>query len=227
MADAGVLSACQVAGGEKPVVRRISMLGRMSAPALLFAVLTCTVMGGAAAAQVAALDSTPPSRAQVLQLMSAMGVQQSVDASLRAAEDKLKASARASFEKKNPGADAAALKKLDAVFDSTPLFSFDDIAEAIIPVYQKNLSAGDVQAGIDFYSSEPGKRLLEKVSVIIRERKESGGPLVQQKLKAYSEELERKLEAFQSQQSPQAPQSNAPDGTSKTMDGKTAGGKTK
>ena len=118
----------------------------------------------------------------------------------------------------------ATLKKLDEVFDSTPLFTFDDIAEAVIPVYQKNLSAGDVQAGIDFYTSEAGKRLLEKIPVIVRETNESGGQLVQQKLKAYSEELERKLEAFQgqtdSQKPPAASQDKAVDDPSKTTDGK-------
>ena len=87
-----------------------------------------------------------------------------------------------SFEKKNPDADAATLKKLDEIFDSTPLFSFDDIPEAVIPAYQKNLSAADVQAGIDFYTSDAGKRLLEKLPVIMREANESGGQLVQQKL---------------------------------------------
>lgn len=191
---------------------------------LLCTVLLCTMMCGAAAAQVVALDSTPPSRAQVLALMSAMGVQQNIDASLHATQNKVKLAARSSFEKKNPGADADTLKKLDAVFDSTPLFTFDDIAEAVVPAYQKNLSAADVQAGIDFYTSEPGKRLLEKIPVIIRASNEQGGQLVQQKLKDYSLALERKLEAFQSQVNPQkpseAPQSKAADDTSKTTDGK-------
>ncbi len=100
-----------------------------------------------------------------------------------------KSAARDSFQKKNPDADAATLKKLDEVFDSTPLFSFEAISESLIPAYQKNLSAADVQAGIDFYSSEAGKRLLEKLPAIMREANESGGQLVQQKLAAYSEEL--------------------------------------
>ena len=154
-----------------------------------------------------------------------MGVQQSVDESLRATQEKMKAAAQAAFEKKNPGADPATLKKLDGVFDSTPLFTFEDVAEAIIPVYQKNLSAGDVQAGIDFYSSDAGKRLLEKVPLIIREANQQGGQLVQEKLKAYSEELERKLVAFEGEVNPQkpadAPQSKADDTsdtTGKTTD---------
>jgi hypothetical protein len=185
--------------------------------------LLCTLLCGAGMAQQAALDSTPPSRAQVLSLMTVMGVAQNIDASLRNTQDKVKVAARASFQKKNPDADAATLKKLDEVFDSTKLFRFEDIAVAIIPVYQKNLSAGDVQAGIDFYNSEAGKRLLEKVPVIIRETNESGRQLVQEKLQAYSEELERKLEAFQANQQnpPAAPQSKAADDSSKTTDEKT------
>ena len=195
---------------------------------LVLALLGCALCG-AALAQTVTLDATPPSRAQVLKLMSAMGAQQSVDESLRTTQEKMKAAARAAFEKKDPGADAATLKKLDEVFDSTQLFTFEDIAEAIIPVYQKNLSAGDVQAGIDFYSSEAGKRLLDKLPVIIREANEQGGQLVQEKLKAYSEELERKLAAFESEVSPQkpaeAPQSKADD-TSDTT-GKTTDEKSK
>ena len=85
------------------------------------------------------------------------------------------------------------------------MFSFEEISEALIPVYEKNLSASDVQAGIDFYTSDAGKRLLEKVPVIIRESNASGGQLAQQKLKAYSEELERKLEAFQTEVDKQKP----------------------
>ncbi|MGC2209477.1 MAG: DUF2059 domain-containing protein [Candidatus Korobacteraceae bacterium] len=188
------------------------------------------VLCGAALAQTVTLDTTPPSRAQVLQLMRAMGVQQSVDESLRSTQAKIKAAARAAFEKKDPNADAATLKKLGEVFDSTPLFTFEDISEAIIPVYQKNLSAGDVQAGIDFYNSEAGKRLLEKVPVILREANEQGGQLVQTKLQAYSEELERKLGAFESevnsQKPPETPQPKAADDASKTT-GKTTDGTSK
>jgi hypothetical protein len=187
---------------------------------LLFLTWLC----GAALAQSAALDSTPPSRAQVLKLMSVMGVQESVDASLKSTQERIKLAARASFQKKNPDADAATLKKLDSIFDSTPLFNFEAISETLIPVYQKNLSASDVQAGIDFYASEAGKRLLEKTPVIIRESNESGGQLVQQKLKAYSEELERKLETFQTevskQKAPSEDKSKAADGNSTTTDPK-------
>ncbi len=176
------------------------MVLRFGVLALLMAT-TC----GAGLAQGVALDSTPPSRAQVLQLMAAMEIQQRIDAALQSTQNKVKVTARAEFEKKNPGADAATLKKLDEIFDSTPLFNFADITEAVIPAYQKHLIAADVQAAIDFYSSDAGKRLLENLPVITRESNQSGGQLVQQKLQAYSEELERKLTAFEAELEKQKP----------------------
>ncbi len=195
------------------------MIRRMGVLVLLMA-----AMCGVSLGQQVALDSTPPSRAQVLKLMSAMGVQQSIDSSLQKTQESVKLAARSSFLKKNPEADAATLKKLDEIFDSTPLFSFEAVSEALIPAYEKNLSASDVQAGIDFYSSEAGKRMLEKMPEIIHEANESGGKLVQQKLAAYSEELERKLHSFQAeldkQKTPAADAAKGADGKSKTTDEK-------
>jgi hypothetical protein len=168
-------------------------------------VLLVVAMCGMGMGQGLVLDSTPPSRAQVLALMSSMGIQRNIDSALRNTQNKMKVAARNSFQKKNPDADAATLKKLDEIFDSTPLFSFEDISESVIPAYQKNLSAADVQAAIDFYTSEAGKRLLGKLSVIIREANESSGQLVQQKLASYSEQLTRKLEAFEAEMDKQKP----------------------
>jgi len=176
------------------------MIRRLAAVGLLFMFLCATGF-----AQGIALDPTPPSRAQVLSLLAAMGVRQNVENSLRSAQARVKASAQAAFKKKYPNADAASVKKLDAVFDSTPLFGFEDISETVIAVYQKHLSAADVQAGIDFYRSDAGQRLVSLLPVIIRETNENSQQVVQQKLAAYSEEITRKLEAFQQEMEAKAP----------------------
>jgi hypothetical protein len=209
--------------GTEKLIQENAMSRRLGALVSLFVVLLCMAMPGAAAAQTATGSSAPPSREQVLKLMSAMGIQQAVDASLQQTQVRVKDAARESFLKQNPGADEATLKKLDNIFDTTPFFKFDDIVEAIVPVYQKNLSAGDVQAGIDFYTSEPGKRLLAKVPTILHESDEEGGKLVQEKMEAYTGELERKLGAFQNELHPQpapVPQPEAGSGAGKTTDEK-------
>jgi hypothetical protein len=166
--------------------------------------LLAAVLGAAAQAQLA-FDPAPPSRAQVLQLMIAMGVKQRVEASLKAAQAKVKDNARVAFLKSYPDAAPEALKKLDAVFDATPLFSFDDISDPMVAVYQQNLSAVDVQACIDFYNTDAGKHLLEKTPVIQRETSTGAGALVQQKLGDYSQDIERRLAELREQMGPPRP----------------------
>lgn len=191
---------------------------------LVALVLLLTSMCAVGLAQGVALDPTPPSRAQVLALMTAMGVRQGVENSLKNAQDKVKASARAAYQKKYPDADEASLKKLDAVFDTTPLFGFEEISETLVGVYQKNLSAEDVQTAIEFYNSEAGKRLLEKLPVIVRQSNERSKALVQEKLEEYSDEIARKLEAFQQDVEQKKPASA---GKPKANDSSTTDQKTK
>lgn len=126
-----------------------------------------------------------------------MGIRQNVENSLHKAQLSIKTSARNALKKKRPDATVEDMKKLDAVFDTTPLFGFEDISEILIEVYQKNLSAADVQAGIDFYNSEAGQRLVGKLPAIIREANDSSQEMVQKKLSNYADSLQRKLEAFE------------------------------
>lgn len=172
-------------------------------------VLLVALASGAAVAQGLAMDPTPPSRAQVLALLTAMGIRENVESSLHRAQASVKASAHAALKKKHPEATADDLKKLDAIFDTTPLFGFEDISEILVEVYRKNLSAADVQAGIDFYTSEAGQRLVGKLPAIIREANDSSQQAVQQKLENYADSIQRKLTAFQAEYEKEHPADKA------------------
>ena len=162
---------------------------------LLLCVVLCLGMSGAAMAQAA---GNQPSREQVLKLMSVMGVQQSVEEALHRSQISIKDKARETFLANTPGTiDSDTTKKMEEILDTEPFFKFEDLVDAVIPIYQKNLSAADVQAGIDFYSSPSGKRLLEKVPEIFREANESAGKIAQEKMEKYAEQLDRKLQVLQ------------------------------
>ena len=175
---------------------------------MLCAVL-CLTMSGAAVADAAA---DQPSREQVLKLMTVMGVQQSVEESLARSQAGIKDAARETFFKNTPGTiDDATKKKVEEILDAEPFFKFDDLSEAVIPIYQKNLSAADVQAGIDFYSSPSGKRILEKVPGILHDANESAGKIAEQKMEKYAEQLDRKLQVLQAQVQAKQPASKPSD----------------
>src|SRR5689334_6306275 len=110
---------------------------------LLSAVL-CVSMSGAATAQAA---SDQPSREQVLKLMMVMGVQPSVEESLHRSQNSIEDTARDTFLKNTPGADDATKKKMEDILAAEPFFKFDDLVDTVVPIYQKNLTATDVQAG--------------------------------------------------------------------------------
>jgi hypothetical protein len=196
----------------------------------LLAVALCLGMSGVATAQAA---GNQPSREQVLKLMSVMGVQQSVEEALHRSQTSIKDTARDTFLKNTPGTlDDAAKKKMEEILDNEPFFKFEDMVDVVIPIYQTNLSAADVQAGIEFYSSPSGKRLLEKIPDILREANESAGKIAQQKMEKYAEMLDRKLQVLQAELKLKQPAS-APDGSGakkpeeKAPEGKSPEGKSK
>lgn len=163
---------------------------------LLSAVL-CLAMNGAAMAQAA---GDQPSREQVLKLMTVMGVPQSVEEALHRSQIGIKDAARETFLKNTPGTlDDQTKKKLDEILDNEPFLKLDELIDSVVPIYQKNLSAADVQAGIDFYSSPSGKRLLEKVPDILRQANETAGKIAQEKMEKYAEQLDRKLQVLQAE----------------------------
>ena len=165
--------------------------------AFLLSAVLCVALSGAATAQAAGAQ---PSREQVLKLMSVMGVQQSVEEALHRSQISIKDTARETFLKNTPGTiDDATQKKMDEIIEGEPFINFDELIDVVVPIYQKNLSAADVQAGIEFYSSPPGKRLMEKMPDILREANETGGKIAQQKMEKYAEMLDRKLQVLQAE----------------------------
>ena len=180
----------------------------------LLSVVLCTTLSGAATAQAA---GDQPTREQVLKLMSVMGVQQSVEEALQRSKTSIKDTARDTFLKNTPGTlDDATKKKMEDILEAEPFFKFDDLADVVVPIYQKNLTGTDVKAGIDFYSSPSGKRLIEKVPEILRQANEAAGAVAQQKMEKYAEQLDRKLQVLQAevQAKQPAPKSDA-DGAKK------------
>jgi hypothetical protein len=91
------------------------------------------------------------------------------------------------------------IQKLDASFDGAPAITFEDVAKPAIDLIQNKLSAREVQAGIDFYSSEAGKHLSAQMPAILLQARPSSEKMLSQKLKQYTEELNRRLKDFQGQ----------------------------
>ena len=83
-------------------------------------------------------------------------------------------------------------------------FPVDEIMEDMIPVYQKHLTKGDVDAMIAFYSSPTGKKLLRDMPAISAEGMQAVYPRIQKNLDAILRRLDE--QANQPKPAPPKPQ---------------------
>jgi hypothetical protein len=95
-------------------------------------------------------------------------------------------------------AEARMNKSMDDMIASMPL---DDMLDAMVPVYQKHLTKGDVDALVAFYSSPTGKKILTEMPTITSESMQAISPIVQKTMADASDRLAKEVEAMQKEQS--------------------------
>ncbi|MGB7844143.1 MAG: DUF2059 domain-containing protein [Candidatus Acidiferrum sp.] len=65
-------------------------------------------------------------------------------------------------------------------------FPWDEMLEAMVPVYQKHLTKGDVDALVAFYSTPTGQRLIQELPAITAEASQQMMPLLQKNMETMS-----------------------------------------
>ncbi|MGD0304423.1 MAG: DUF2059 domain-containing protein [Candidatus Acidiferrales bacterium] len=94
-------------------------------------------------------------------------------------------------------AEARLNKSMDEMIASMPV---DDMLDAMVPVYQKHLTKGDVDALVAFYSSPTGKKFLNEMPTITAESMQAITPLVQKTMADASDRLAKEVESMQKEQ---------------------------
>ncbi len=78
-------------------------------------------------------------------------------------------------------------KMMDDMFKEMP---FDEMMQAMVPVYQKHFTKGDIDALVAFYSSPTGQKTLRELPAIMSEAMESAIPIVQK----YMETMKQRID---------------------------------
>ena len=74
------------------------------------------------------------------------------------------------------GFEEQTTKMLDDMFRDMPL---DDMMQAMVPVYQKHFTKGDVDALVAFYASPTGQKMLREMPAIMGEAMEAMTPTME------------------------------------------------
>jgi hypothetical protein len=77
--------------------------------------------------------------------------------------------------------------------DMMKSFPWDEMLDAMVPVYQKHLTKGDVDALVTFYSTPTGKKLLREMPAITQEAMESSMPLVLKHVDAMNQRVQQEI----------------------------------
>lgn len=84
-------------------------------------------------------------------------------------------------------------KVMDNLMASVP---WDQMLDSMVPVYQKHLTKGDVDALTAFYSTPTGQKILKELPQITAEAMQSIMPLMQKNMESMNQRLQQETDAM-------------------------------
>lgn len=172
----------------------------------LTCVILCLSFAASGLAQQPAANA-PATRQQVEKLFQVMHVRALVQKQMQALvipvnqmmhqqylKDKEKYNLPANFE-------ATLEKQVDQMYEDMP---WDQMIQAMIPAYQKNLSGRDIEAAIAFYGSPAGQEFLQRMPAIEADSMQAMMPIMEKQQAAWEQGLKNDI-AQMIQQSGQKP----------------------
>jgi hypothetical protein len=186
----------------------------------LFLAFVCAVLIVPALAQKAAAPHKPasrntaaaedekPSSEQVLRLLDLLRIKESIQISVDAMKEEMKGTAEQSFREKFPNPTPEQLQSVHAAVDDVfKTLVLDDLITDVVPIYQRHLTRGDVQAIIAFYSSPAGKKIMREQPAMIRESMQATAAGQQKKMEILLARLDLRVQRLiQDEQNKTAPE---------------------
>lgn len=72
-------------------------------------------------------------------------------------------------------------------------FPWDDILQAMVPVYQKHLTKGDIDHLVAFYSTPTGQKVLQELPAITAEAMQATMPIMRQRMEAMTRDVQQQV----------------------------------
>jgi hypothetical protein len=77
--------------------------------------------------------------------------------------------------------------------DMMKSFPWDEMLDAMVPVYQKHLTKADVGALIAFYSTPTGQKVLQEMPAVVAEATQAMMPLLQKQMEAMNQRVQQEV----------------------------------
>jgi hypothetical protein len=153
----------------------------------------CLVLATGAAAQQAASDM-PASKEDVQRYLDVMHYREMttkmIEVMSKSTDQTLHEQYLKNKEKLPTDFEARINKEWD---DFLKNFPFDEIFQAMVPVYQKHFTKGEIDNMVAFYLSPTGQKLLKEMPAITAEAMQSMMPIMQQRISSMQRHVEEEM----------------------------------
>lgn len=137
-------------------------------PIILASIVLC--IPALAQVTVSIADDPAATREDILKLFDVLQVQEQMKQVMRQVTLQMRSLSHDQMKKTDPNISAEDLAKIDArsekMIEAVPV---NEMLDDMVPVYQKHLTKGDVQAMIGFYSTPTGQKILHEMPAITAE----------------------------------------------------------
>ena len=158
-------------------------------PRFLLAVILCFAFTLSSFAQQA--DDTPASKADIQTYFETVRSRDSmnkmIDSMLKSMHQLMHEQYLKNKDKLPEDYEQRMSKQVDEMFKNMP---FDEMMQAMIPVYQRHFTKGDVYALLEFYSSPTGQKMLNEMPAITDESMQAMMPIMSR----YLDEIQIKMQ---------------------------------
>jgi len=160
---------------------------------IFLAALLCLLTGFLSFAQQTASDA-PATKEDIQKYLNVMHSKEMmtkmVDAMTKPMHQMVHEQYLKNKEKLPPDFEDHMNKMMDDMMKSFP---WDEILDAMVPVYQKHFSKGDVDALLAFYNSPTGQKLVRELPAITAEAMQAMMPLIQKQTDAMNERMQQEV----------------------------------
>ena len=159
----------------------------------LFALLLCLLSAFAAAAQQPVSDQ-PASKQDIERYLDAMHSREMIANMLKAMSKPMHQMIHEQYLKDKDKLPAdfeeRMNKRTDEMMNSFP---WDEMMDAMVPVYQKHFTKGDVDSLVAFYTSPTGQKVLREMPSIMAESMQTVMPLVQKQMASITDKMQQEV----------------------------------
>ncbi len=159
----------------------------------LLAIAVCLAFTHAGAAQQSSADA-PATKEDIQKYLDVMHAREMMAQMIEAMSKPMHQMIHEQYLKEKDRLPADFEARMNKMTDDTMKgFPWEEMLQSMVPVYQKHMTKGDIDAVVAFYSSPTGQKLLREMPAVMAEAMEAAMPIILKHVDAMTERVQQQV----------------------------------